>query len=214
MTNQDSAYQIGAHPPVNQNQMLLARASAIQAYAALEFSLCILFSLLLGIDIDRAGLVFFRITNTHSRNRILDDLREKKFGESYKSFWNSMMSIVRTLDQRRNEIVHWHVVQTIDLTLPHAQAAKLSLQPPAGWSSGSPASIADQELVEFMERCSFASTLLSMFGMVTMQSNFPESSRAPWLQIFEQPVAYPPPDTHPLSPNYKAPEVPPQPSGA
>jgi hypothetical protein len=120
---QQAAYLIGKYPAVNQNTILFARAMAIQSYAHLEQTLSFLFAKWLGAPIDLAGLVFFRITNTHARNRILDDLKEKK------------------------------------IPLPRV------------------------------------------------------SPKQPWLDIFQQPIVYPPPDTHPLSPNYKAPETPPQSSG-
>jgi hypothetical protein len=133
MTDRDSAYQIGAHAPVNQAQCLFSRAVSIQSYATLEFSLCTLFALFLGIPIETASIVFFRITNTHSRNRILGDLCEKKLQDQYSKFLDSAISIVRGLDQRRNEIVHWHLVQEINLDLPHEKAARLSLRPAGGW---------------------------------------------------------------------------------
>ena len=125
MTNdaaREAAYPIGKYPAVNQEAILLARASAIQAYAALERSLSFLFAQWLGTPIDVAGLVFFRITSTHARNRILDDLKKKKLENQYNLFWNSLLALTRTIDQRRNEIVHWHIVNNIDLSVPHEQA--------------------------------------------------------------------------------------------
>ena len=160
----DNAYEIGKYPPVNQDQFLALRANAIQAYANLEMSLTILFANLLGIPIDIAGLVLFRITNTHARNRILSDLHSKKQGTKYDLFWNSLLSFIRALDQRRNEIVHWHVVNTVNLALDHKDAARLSLAPPTGWATQSPASIAEKELQDFIRRCEFASRLINMFG--------------------------------------------------
>jgi RecB family exonuclease len=109
----DTAYPIGKYPAVNQDVFLVARANAIQAYAKLEFSLSIVFSRLLGTQPDIAGLVFFRITNTYQRNGILEDLKKHRFGNEYNLFWNSIMKIIRQIDQRRNEIVHWHVVNDL-----------------------------------------------------------------------------------------------------
>jgi hypothetical protein len=125
--SQETAYPIGRYPAVNQNALPLSRALAIQAYATLEFSLSTIFAQWLGTSVDVAGLVFFRITNTHARNRILDDLKKKRLESNYNLFWNSLLSLIRTIDQRRNEIVHWHIVNNIDLSVPHEQASKLTL---------------------------------------------------------------------------------------
>jgi hypothetical protein len=200
----DTAYPIGKYPPVNQDQFLALRAIAIQAYANLEMSLAILFAALLGILVDLAGLVLFRITNTHARNRILDDLQSKKHGTTYDTFWNSLISFIRTLDQRRNEIVHWHVVQNINLALDHKEAASLSLAPPTGWTTQSAASISDNDLSDFIQRCEFASRLITMFRGVVHEPAIPDDVRETWLPIFARAVTYPPSETHPLSPNYKA----------
>lgn len=201
----DTAYPIGKYPPVNQDQFLALRANAIQAYANLEMSLTVLFAALLSIPLDLAGLVLFRITNTHARNRILDDLQSKKHGTTYETFWNSLISFIRALDQRRNEIVHWHVVQNIDLARDHKEAASLSLAPPTGWMTQSTASLLENDLSDFIQRCDFASRLITMFRGVLHAPSIPDDVRETWLKIFAQSVTYPPPDTHPLSPNYKAP---------
>ena len=192
----DNVYEIGKYPPVNQDQFLALRANAIQAYANLEMSLKHLFAGQLGIPTDVAGLVLFRITNTHARTRILNDLHHKNQGAKYDRFWKSLLSLVRTLDQRCNEIVHWHVVQTINLGLDHKDAARLSLAPPAGWAAQSTA-ISENELTDFIQRCDFAHRLINMFDLVLYHPTI-HTEREPWLKIFEQPIIYPPPDTHPL----------------
>jgi hypothetical protein len=140
-------------------------------------SLTILFAALLGVPIDVAGLVLFRITNTHARNRILNDLQSKKHGASYDTFWRSLTSFIRTLDQRRNEIVHWHVVQTIDLSLDHKEAARLSLAPPTGWMTQSAASISENDLNDFIQRCDFATRLITMFRGVVHEPAIPDDVR-------------------------------------
>jgi len=214
MTDQESAYQIGSHPPVNHAEFVLSRATAIQAYANIESALCTLFSRLLGIAEDTAGVVFYRITNARYRNKILQELQEKRCGDTHAKFWNSFESFVRRLDQRRNEIVHWHVVQDLDLSKPHPEVASWNLRPPAGWLLGSPAVISDKEMVEFIQQCEFISRLTNMFGMIIVQGKGSEDSRAPWLKIFQQPIVYPPPEGHPLYPRPKEPSPRPQSSGA
>lgn len=210
--SRENTYPIGKYPAVNQDVFLTARANAIQAFASLEFSLSIVFSRWLGTAPELGGLVFFRIINTHSRNRILDDLKETHFPDQYSLFWNSLLKLIRQIDQRRNEIVHWHVVNTIDLDLPHKEASRLTLSPPTGWTSKSTASINEDDLEKFIRKCNFVARLATMFSF--LKTEHAEALGETWLDIFQRPIVYPPPDTHPLSPNYKTPESTPQFSGA
>jgi hypothetical protein len=48
--------------------MMIARIGAIEGYAKVEQALCGLFASLMGAPIEKAAIVFFRLTNTHSRN--------------------------------------------------------------------------------------------------------------------------------------------------
>jgi hypothetical protein len=202
---QENAYPIGKYPAVNQDAFLLSRATAIQAYAKLEFSLSMIFSQWLGTTQDLGGLVFFGITNTHSRNRILDKLKRKRFDKQYNLFWNSLKGLISQLDQRRNEIVHWHVINNIDLSLPHREASRLTLSPPAGWAIQPTASINENDLAEFISKCDFAQRLVTMFSV--LGTEHAGTLTQTWPGIFQQPIEYPPQDTHPLSSNYKAPEA-------
>ena len=205
MAMTDKTYEIGKYPPVNQIPLLIGRASALQSYAQLELSLAILFSVLLGTTHDLGGLVFFRITNTHARNRILDDLVTKRHGVSYNKFWKSAISLVRALDQRRNEIVHWHMINNINLDLEEKEASSLSLSPPTGWAIGSSAKLSELDLTEFIKKCDFVSRLITMFMLVVSGQMPAAEIQGIWHDIFQQQVVYPSPDSHPLSPNYKAP---------
>jgi hypothetical protein len=206
--SRENAYPIGKYPAVNQDVFLVSRAVAIQAYAHLELSLSMLFSSWLGTPPDVGGLVFFRITSKYAISRILDDLKTKRLQDKYNLFWNSFLSLLRALDQRRNEIVHWHTVNNIDLSVAHESASKLSLAPPTGWATKSDASLNESDLADFAAKCEFASRLSVMFFAVNSEHSG-DVDKA-WHDIFQQPIAYPPPDTHPLSPNYKAPETLPQ----
>jgi hypothetical protein len=195
----------------------IARANAIQAYANMEQSLCTLFAYLLATVPEKAGVVFFRITNTNSRNNILSSLLGLMHESRFDAFWYGaqgqlgILKLIRQLDQRRNEIVHWHVVDNIDL---EKQTRQQTLAPPNFWAlaknMGSAISITD--LVEFCTKADFVQRLLIMFWVIQTQpaTNLPEPERQTWLDIFARPIAYPPPDTHPLSRNYKAPQTPPQ----
>jgi hypothetical protein len=199
-----NAYPLGKYPAVNQNELLFSRAVAIQTYAGLEQSLSMIFSQWLGTTLDLGGLVFFRITNTHSRNRILKDLKKKQFEGQHNLFWNSLSKFIVDLDQRRNEIVHWHVMNNIDVSKPHKEASRISLTPPSGWTSGdsNKVSIDENDLGDFIKRCDFASRSVNMFYFLKTEhaATLPKAL----LDMFQHPISYPPPDAHPLSPKTKA----------
>jgi hypothetical protein len=200
----------------------IARANAIQAYANVEQSLSMLFSHLLGTTMQKAGVVFFRITNSHSRNTIISSLLTLQYGNSFDAFWHGqnhqpgMLTLVRQLDSRRNEIVHWHVSDNVHLD-GETQMRHQTLNPPNFWAQ-SGASITVADLVEFCRKADFVQRSLTFFWITmhnpSLDNPLPENALLPWRDIFSRPVSYPPQDTHPLSPNYKAPQTPPRSSEA
>jgi hypothetical protein len=106
----------------------IARGLAVEAYANLEYAQSMLFAQLLDTTQDRASIIFFRITNRRSRNRIISDLLEKEFGDKYDIYWQGqggvsgqkrepgLFTLINNLDDCRNEIVHWHTAQKWDIT--------------------------------------------------------------------------------------------------
>jgi hypothetical protein len=86
------------------------RGKAIQSYAFLEQALFQLFCALSGMDMKTAGTMFFRINNTRARNTIIEKLFRNKFADQMRLFRNSLISGLSSMDQQRNEIVHWHAV--------------------------------------------------------------------------------------------------------
>jgi len=214
------AVDLGAIP--RDINMMVARIGAVESYAKLEQALCRLFASLIGAPIDKAAIVFYRLTNTHSRNAIFEALLAKAHGDRYDTYWygtqkNGLITLVRQLDGRRNEIVHWHGMTNIEFS-GETYTASERLVPPNVWA-GSAAAISTEDLNEFIRKADFTSRSISMFDWITTQSGTLigqgfDTTRDTWLRIFEQPVSYPPESTHPLSPNRKAHETPPQPSGA
>jgi len=198
---------------------MVARTGAIEAYSMIEQSLCLLFSHLLGTPQEKAAIVFFRITNTHSRNHIIERLLEKAHRNQFNAYWDGtkeergLWTLIRQLDARRNEIVHWHNVRNINFEGDKVTTSE-TLTPPNLWDKGpdSP-NITVTDLTDFIAKGDFVKRSINMFSMTIYFPNIPDAERQPWLKIFAQPVTYPPPDTHPLSPNYKAPETQPQSSG-
>lgn len=181
----------------------IARAKAINDYAHYETALLFLFSHFLGAAIDYAGIPFFQLNNAHARIIILDKLLKKKYGNTYNKFWDSLGGTLRELDVERNHIVHW-VTQA---TIKDGKVVDIGLIAPnvLDWRPGHPRIDLDR-LNAFMEQCAFFSQLLAKFWSLLHGQKLPDA----WRDIFQQPVVYPPPESHPL---YKKPlefETPPQ----
>jgi hypothetical protein len=113
---------LGAMPAAGAIELLIWRARAINGYAELEQSLCSLFATLTGSPIDVAATIFYRITNSHSRNGILESLLERKFKTEFDAYWygipntphkRGLFTLIKQLDQPRNQGVHWHTVANI-----------------------------------------------------------------------------------------------------
>jgi hypothetical protein len=194
----------------SRQDLALARAVALDAYAAVEASLCALFARLLGTDEGSAGIVFYRINNARSRNGMIEKLLKRRKGADHNLWWNSMVAIMRIADERRNEIVHWHGVAhifqnetTSEFVVTHR------LEPPNYLvRTDQTPSLGPEEMAEFVIRCDFIARSLNMF-MLELRGKL---AHEPWHDIFRQPAAYPPPDNHPLARKPPAPESPPQPS--
>jgi len=189
----------GVQRAKSENELLLARAKAIQGYATVEQSLCSLFAHLMGAPPDLAGIVFFRIVNSRSRNAILEGLLKRRAPHQYRAYWESLLKEINFTDQQRNEIVHWHTAVNV------GQTVELRLIPPNFWimTESTPYYTA-AKLLEFEAKCDFLSRSMNMFYLL-LRIDFPLDSRKAWHEICLQELTYPPPDTHPLSPNYKAP---------
>jgi hypothetical protein len=144
----------------NANKLRIARALAIEAYAALESALVVLFARLLDTTNDKAAIIFFKITNANARNEILGGLLEETHQSKYHTYWHGqagaqgqkkitgLLALIPQLDQQRNFIVHWHQSSTVtsagekwdDLRLPYYWVRALTgnrLQCPRWKSFGS-----------------------------------------------------------------------------
>ncbi len=186
----------------------IARAKYIAAYAALEQQLSSLFAHLSGTTNQVAGVIFFRISSARSRLTIIDRLMRIRYGGEYRLFFNSLIRDLKQLDQKRNEIVHWYpVTQLTD------HGTRFGLTPPNIWDSGpNTQTLQVSDLEARRAECEFYSGLLSVFWLVL--KGHTQGAPAALLDIYQRPVEYPPPDTHPLSPNHKDPGSSPQSSEA
>lgn len=202
----------------------IARADAIEAYSGVEQSLCSIFARLLGARGDKAAVVFFRIGSARSRLIVLGDLLEKTYGRKYDLFFYGKKSngnaipgiftLVGQLDQKRNEIVHWH--WPLYFNLPDWTRVT-ELRPPAeAWERvDKSAPVTLESLRAFSEKSIFVYSCVNMLDLSwSKHAKAAQGMLSPWLQIFEQPVPYPPPHTHPIFQSYEGWKNPPQPSEA
>jgi hypothetical protein len=190
---------------------VLARSIAVSSYQTLEQSMVLLFSHLLGTPIDYAGVPFFRINNARARDAILERLLKKRYGSQYNIFWNSIVKDLRSINERRNAIVHWAVsVELYRNDQSELMVKQHALIAPNYWDRNENSlAITIDDMFDFIARCDFYSRLLSIFTL-TIGGQIPW--QPPWRDIFQQPVVYPPPDSHPLSLKQRALESPPPPS--
>jgi hypothetical protein len=194
---------------VRANEFKILRAQAIENYAAIEQALASLFTNLLGTSRDKGGVVFFRITNASSRNKIISALLKKAQGDKYNAVWHGengvpgLIVLIRQLDQARNELVHWHMVHKVYAKDDGAVTREPVLRPPNFWDRNPDTPEIDEPILSaFVAKADFVSRALNMLNALIEDTGFLTNVEIPWPQIFCQPIVYPPPDTHPLSRNY------------
>jgi hypothetical protein len=182
------------------------RGKAIAAYAEVEQSLCSLLSCFGDIKIDVASVIYFSISSPAAVGKILDTLLRKKYGNTYSKFWDSLGNeIIRPLNGKRNDIVHWGVANQIDLTY---KTQILTLMPQDFWNRTLYAKpdINAPDLIEFINRCGFVSRLCTMFFLFLhpeMRERWAKDAPDDvdtWREIFGKRAVYPPPNNHPLFP--------------
>ena len=189
------------------------RGKAINSYASLEQALCTLFSQVGEMKSDVAGVIFFKITNTMARNSIIEKLIGKKHGTTYNLFWNAYLRELRTIDLKRNEIVHWVAVTNVAVDSKSVLHVGVSLAPPNFWGqTATSPRIVSSDLLAFSKKCSDFARLASMFYLATNGSMMDSADAAPWLDIFQQPLIYPLPADHLLNRPSGAPDIQPPPS--
>jgi hypothetical protein len=207
------------------SEMLKARGGAIQAYSQVEHALASLCAALLDADEKATNILFFRITSSLHRNQAIQLLLERKFGTQYDAYWYGLpgtpgkpktpglMALIRSLDEMRNQIVHW--AAAVNIGGPDDQGHLIRddvLQPPNVYAERKELhqlKIAD--LIEFTAKAYFVGRSIYNFRSYPTMSRH---ARNPWHDIFRQPCIYPPLESHPLVRNPVAPETPPQSSGA
>lgn len=198
-----------------QDPIWAARGKAIQSYAILEQALSWLLADLSDMSRENAATVFYKITNSDARNKILEKLVHKKHGRKYNLFWNAYFKELLKIDRKRNEIVHWLSAMNAAMNTHDMMIIGVALIHPTSiiGHSAPPTQITSHDLVEFAIKCDIFARLCIMFRLATSHKEFGEDARRTWLDIFQQQLVYPLPANHPLlGQNPPMPETRPQPS--
>jgi hypothetical protein len=182
-----------------QSDFWAIRGKAIHAYAGLEQGLAQLFSALAGVTPKTGGIIFFRISAA-IRRTIIEELFRAKFKDEYNLFRNSLFKQLPALDTERNQIVHWNVVNNVGTDENNRTTSNLTLKSPAYWSDPSGRAKDVQQMVDFSKKCAFYASLCSFFPVITIdgytEHPVSDQDKKPWLEIYSQPVEYPPAPGH------------------
>ena len=179
----------------------VARATAIQAYANLEQALCRLFALVSETPMDVAAIIFFKITNTQSRRTIVQQLFKRRFKNNYHLFCNSLLKNMKTIDDRRNAIIHWNIVTDTEVISDDDFRLHYSLKPPEFWiDTSNTTQLTIDDINDFHIQCDFYTRIVSFFDAISRNNYGPLSQEqlTSWRAIFLQPLIYPPPEGTPL----------------
>ncbi|MEX0853393.1 MAG: hypothetical protein WD036_08965 [Bauldia sp.] len=190
----------------------ISRALALEAYAKVESELSYLLSAVIGGRHDTAAIIFFKIGNTGARNAIISSLLEHIHGDKYDTYWHGqpggggvarvpgLLSLINSLDTRRNEIVHWHPTESVSLGPDGSTKHWEDLRPAFFWARGNATPIATDDFDEFTAKAQFVEKSLQMLWRIMRSpQKVSEVELQSWTQIFQQPVPYPPPSAHPLA---------------
>lgn len=193
-------------PAENEPDFQIWRAHAINSYAHVEQSLAQCISDLIGSDPVVGFTVFYQVSNARSRLRIFEKLIEHRHKDSYDVFLHGrpgtkdksgLLGLLNSLDQRRNEIVHWHVLQEITGD-GETMRSTLVLAPPAFWSGMAAERRTTADMQEFSRKATFTSRILNMFNVFNSKAIRPEGWDDKWSPVFREPCSYPPSESHPL----------------
>lgn len=169
----------------------IARAIAINNYAALEQALCALFSRAAAIDNRAAAIIFFKVVNTRSRMGMLDKLLKHRFPEEPRTYFKSIDSTLKKIDGLRNQIVHWVASTSIDMD---TQSIDLALvHPDFTTVDGDPLDI--KTIQAFAKHCILYALAISAYAAKLGGAELPP----PWPEILQRPLSYPLQSDHPLA---------------
>ena len=185
-----------------QSEFWAIRGKAIQSYANLEQGLARLFSALAGTTQQIGSTIFFRIASTDTRRNLIDKLFQQKYNQQYNLFRNSLVKQLKPLDNERNEIVHWNVVNNVAADESGKTTSRLVLMPPATWTFSNTASKDADQMIAFSKKCEFYAALSGFFPVIVMdgftERPIADADKKPWLDAYSKSIEYPPPVGHVL----------------
>lgn len=196
------------------------RSVAIQEYARLESALHQVLTTTLKCPPAQSAAILYRITNTRSRNQIVEACIREACGDQYAAYWHGipgtpnrsgLMSIISDIDTRRNEIAHWVVRHTIEVNvMTGEQKFHIYLDRAENWFSPKQTSPGRfiEDLIDFHKKCRFSYLSVGIFAN-HISSGICGPELQEWLDIFQKPCVYPPLDSHPLAQIYTKPQTPP-----
>ena len=185
----------------------LARATALNAYAAYEHSLAHLFDALMAKGradtqtIQRNYLVFAQILSYRHRRQMISDLIEMKHPGKYDIFVTSLMKKLARLESDRNKLVHWIVMVSQRGGEQFTPKRDIALHAHPDMFQGE--RIFLHEIHDFEKRSDFCRLLVFYFAnhlRFGSVDDFRADNKTTWSEIFRRRVEYPPPTDHPLHP--------------
>lgn len=211
-------------PTPKRDALRIQRARAIEFYARLEQNISDLASELLGVHPRLGGVVFFRITNSNSRDKILETLLKKNFSDTFRVYWHGdnrgnkgVFHHLRAVNQDRNRIVHWAETNIFEGKSrempPGPETGEWVLMPPNWWDhDDSTPSLNAMELSNFVAKADFVRQSIFMFQAFQFHRYPPaeKSTVESWRGIFSQSCSYPPQESHPKFARWQVLASPPQ----
>jgi hypothetical protein len=175
----------------------------------MESALCILFAGLADMTHERAALIYYKIGHSATRNGMIESLMEHVHGATFAPFWDTAIKgrgnaaipgfwkFIESLDRTRNNIVHWHPAESVSVTLGSSETRR--------WEDIRPAfhnvrlkgetPIATPEFNDFIQRAEYAEQMLIRFHLAIVKPKNLGGELQTWLQIFQKPHVYPPPES-------------------
>jgi hypothetical protein len=167
---------------------------------------------LAGTTNQAASIIYFGIVNTRSRTTILEKLLQMTHGTKYDVHWHGepgapgkpatsgLFALIRQLDEKRNNIVHWHTVIETGSRPDGTPINEESLAPPHFWyRTPEMVPLLTSDLEEFILKAEFVHRSINMFAWFNAQKTpLAPEARQTWPEIFARPAIYPPSNARPL----------------
>lgn len=98
----------------HQDSIDLERGRAINAFAKLESTLCLLLAESGNLNYKTASIIFYSNISLQPRVEIITAILDELCGDKFALFWDSARRSIDSLNKQRNKIVHWHSYPVFD----------------------------------------------------------------------------------------------------